>query len=85
MNISSFNESSKIIPRLRFLSSALEAVQELDEEEPAIVILPPNSAEQGNESNGEGDNTILDDDCMSTEIAGNMEVHTNWSWRKGRG
>ena len=78
MNTSSFYGSSKTIPRLRFLSSALEAVQELDEEEeePAIVILPPDSAEQGNESGGEGDDTILDNDCMPTEIAGNMEVHT---------
>ena len=77
MNTSSFYGSSKTIPCLRFLPSALESVQELDEEEePAIVVLPPDSAEQGNASNGEGDDTILDDDCIPAEIAGNMEVHT---------
>ena len=33
-------------------------------------------SEQGNASDSEGDDTILDKDCMPAEIAGNMEVHT---------
>ena len=72
MNTNSFYGSSKTIPP-RFLSSAVEAVQEIDQEEPTIVILPPDSAEQGNESDGEGDNIVFDDDGIPSEIAGNMD------------
>ena len=76
-NTVSFYRGAKVSPRLRFLLSPIEAVDEVVKEEPDIEILPSNLTEQDNESDGEGDNILLDDECMSANSAGDLEVHTS--------
>ena len=76
MNTVSFYCGAKVTPRLRYLSSVIEAISEIVEE-PGVVILPPDLAEKCNESDEEGDDILLNDGRRPAEIAVDMEVHTS--------
>ena len=75
MNAISFYGAARPRPRIRFLTSAKDIVESQESDDLEIVLLPPESADQGFDSDEEGNDTILNEECLPYEIAGEVEVH----------
>ena len=75
MNAISFYGAARPRPRIRFLASAKDIVESQESDDLEIVLLPPESADQGIDSNEERNDNILNEECLPDEIAGEVEVH----------
>ena len=74
MKAISFYGAARPRPRIRFLASAKNIVESQESDDLEIVLLPPESADQGIDSD-EGNDNILNEKCLPDEIAGEVEVH----------
>ncbi|CAB4060952.1 unnamed protein product [Lepeophtheirus salmonis] len=61
--------------RLRFLATARDLIEENAGHDLHRVVLPPELADQGNDSDEEWYDDILDNDYMPDEIAREVEIH----------
>ena len=75
MNAISFYGAARPRPRIRFLASAKDIVESQESDDLEIVLLPPELANQGIDSDEEGNDNILNEECLPDEIAGEVEVH----------
>ena len=75
MNAISFYGAAWPRPRIRFLASVKDIVESQESDDLEIVLLPPESADQGIDSDEEGNDNILNEECLPDEIAGEVEVH----------
>ena len=75
MNAISFYGAARPRPRIRFLESAKDIVESQESDDLEIVLLPPESADQGIDSDEEGNDNILNEECLPNKIAGKVEVH----------
>ena len=75
MNAISFYGAARPRPIIRFLASAKDIVESQESDDLEIVLLPPESADQGIDSDEEGNDNILNEECLPDEIAGKVEVH----------
>ena len=71
MKASSFYGAGRSRPRIRFLASAKDIVKSQESDDLEIVLLPPESANQGIESNEEGSDNILNEECLPDKV----EIH----------
>ena len=74
MNAISFYGAARPRARIRFLASAKDIVESQESDDLEIVLLPPESADEGIDSDEEGNNNILNEECLPYEIAGEVEV-----------
>ena len=72
---SSFYEAAWSRPRVRFLASAKDIVESQESDDLKIVLLPPESTNQGIESNEKGSDNILNEKCLPDEVSGEVERH----------
>ena len=75
MNAISFYGAARPRPRIRFLASSKDIVESQESDDLEIVLLSPESADQGIDSDEEGNDNILNEECLPDEIAGEVEVH----------
>ena len=73
MKVSSFYGAGRSRPRIRFLASAKDIVESQDSDDLEIVLLPPESANQGIESDEEGSDNILNEECLPDEVSGKLK------------
>ena len=71
---SSFYEAAWSRPRIRFLSSAKDIVESQESDDLEIVLLPPESTNQGIESDKKGSDNILNEKCLPDEVSGEVEI-----------
>jgi hypothetical protein len=69
--------STPAVSRFRFLDSARNAIEQSNSEQLDIVLLPPTDGDQNTASDEEGDDDILDQDCLPDEVAGEVELHND--------
>ena len=69
--------STSAVSRFHFLDDARNSVEHTNCEQLDIVILPPTDGDQNIASDEEGDEDILDQECLPDEVAGEVEVHNN--------
>ena len=72
---SSFYGAGRSRPQIRFLASAKDIVESQESNDLEIVLLPPESANQGIESDKEGSDNILNEECLPDEVSGEVEIH----------
>ena len=75
MKASSFYGAGRSRPRIRFLASAKDIVESQESDDLEIVLLPPESTNQGIESDEEGSDNILNEECLPHEVSGEVEIH----------
>ena len=75
MTTSSFYGAGRSRPRIRFLASAKDIVESQKSDDLEIVLLPPESTNQGIESDVEGSDNILNEECLPNEVSGEVEIH----------
>ena len=75
MNAISLYGAARPRPRIRFLASAKDIVESQESDDLEIVLLPPESVDQGIDNDEEGNDNILNEECLPDEIAGEVEVH----------
>ena len=74
MKASSFYGAGRSRPRIRFLTSAKDTVESQESDDLEIVLLPPESANQGIESNEEGSDNTLNEECLPDEGSEEVEI-----------
>ena len=75
MKASSFYGADRSRPRIRFLASAKDIVESQKSADLEIVLLPPESANEGVESDEGGGDNILNEECLPDEVSGEVEIH----------
>ena len=75
MKASSFYGAGRSRPRIRFLAFAKDIVESQESGDLEIVLLPPESTNQGIESDEEGSDNILNEECLPHEVSGEVEIH----------
>ena len=75
MKASSFYGTGRSRPRIRFLASAKDVVESQESDDLEIVLLPPESTNRGIESDEEGSDNILNEECLPDEVSGEVEIH----------
>ena len=75
MKVSSFYGAGRSRPRIRFLASAKDIVESQESDDLEIVLLSPKLANQGIESDEEGSDNILNEECLPDEVSGEVEIH----------
>ena len=75
MKASSFYGAGRSRSQIRFLASAKDIVESQESDDLEIVLLPPESANQGIESDEEGSDNISNEECLPDEVSGEVEIH----------
>ena len=75
MKASSFYGAGRSRPRIRILTSAKDIVESQESDDLEIVLLPPELANQGIESDEKGSNNILNKEWLLDEVSGEVEIH----------
>ena len=70
MKASSFYQAGRSRPRIRFLASAKDIAEFQESDDLEIVLLPPESTNQRIESDEEGSDNILNEECLPDEVSG---------------
>ena len=73
-NVSTFYGAGRYWPQIKFLASAKDVVEFQESDDFEIVLLHSESANQGIESVEEGSDNILNEECLSDEISGEVEI-----------
>ena len=68
MKASSFYGAGRSKPRIKFLASAIDIVESQESDDLEIVLLPTKSANQRIESDEEGSDDILNEECLPSEF-----------------
>ena len=75
MKASSFYGAGRSRPRIKFLASAKDIVESQESDDLEIVLLPPKLTSQEIESDEEGSDNILNEECLPDEVSGEVEIH----------
>ena len=75
MKASSFYGAGRSRPPIKFLASAKDIVESQESDDLEIVLLPSESANQESESDEEGSDNILNEECLPNEVFGEVEIH----------
>ena len=75
MKASSFYGAGRSRPRIRFLASAKDSVESQESDDLERVLLPPESTNQGIESDEYGSDNILNEECLPNEVSAEVEIH----------
>ena len=75
MKASSFYGAGRSRPRIRILTSAKDIVESQESDDLEIVLLPPELANQGIESDEKGSNNIMNKERLPDEVSGEVEIH----------
>ena len=75
MKASFFYGAGRSRPRIRFLASSKDFIESQESDDLEIVLLPPESANQGIESDEEGNDNILNEECLPDEVSREVEIH----------
>ena len=75
MKASCLYGASRPRPRIRFLASTKDIVKSQESDDLEIVLLPPELVNQGIESDEEGSDNILNEECLPDEVSGKVEIH----------
>jgi len=81
MKASSLYGAGRSRPQIRFLASAKDIVESQESDDLEIVLLPPESANQGIESDEEGNDNILNEECLPDQVSG-ISRNTRRSFRR---